>query len=182
MWLNSSMVRQSSGGSTHSLVKHMEKPSENVGQQKHFRVARRGFSCSTFELGGLVPILRRSASTLFPSDRATILQPWILQWCLSTLISHDIMHMICSWVDWQIIWIHPLDCMSGFASHVLSGKVHHSSNVHCFHQVAAIARARPATVTSASVAFDIRSSRPERSAPSGVTCEDLGLSEVLIFI
>ena len=72
--------------------------------------------------------------------------------------------------------------MSGFASHVLSGKVHHSSNVHCFHRVAAIARARPATVTSASVAFDIRSSRPERSAPSGVTCEDLGLSEVFIFI
>ena len=72
--------------------------------------------------------------------------------------------------------------MSGFASHVLSGIVHHSSNVRCFHQAAAIAKASPATVTSASVAFDIRSSRPERSAPSGVTCEDLGLAKVFIFI
>jgi hypothetical protein len=38
-------------------------------------------------------------------------------------------------------------------------------------QDTAMAKAMPATVTSASVALDMRSSRPERKVPSGVTCD-----------
>ncbi len=98
--------------------------SENVQKTlvstRRLRVTRRGFSCSTFELGGLVPILRRKTFCwdLVPQRTKCVKHDVLLIITIYYMILHDIImhYMICSWVDWIIssvfeFCIHWIACL-----------------------------------------------------------------------